>query len=52
VIAKKVHDSKTWLDFSEKNNWFDNFTTEGLVTFVATETQSVTATLTDLGLVK
>src|SRR5207247_2435579 len=38
--------------FGEKNNWFDNFTTEGLVTFVATETQSVTATLTDLGLVK
>ncbi|TMB92342.1 MAG: tripartite tricarboxylate transporter substrate binding protein [Chloroflexi bacterium] len=52
AIAKKIHDSKTWADFSEKNNWFDNFTTEGLVTFVATETQSVTATLTDLGLVK
>src|SRR5206468_3036664 len=44
AIAKKVHDSKTWADFSEKNNWFDNFTTEGLVTFVATETQSVAAT--------
>jgi putative tricarboxylic transport membrane protein len=52
AIAKKVHDSKTWLDFAEKNNWFDNFTTEGLVTFIANETQSVTTTLTDLGLVK
>ena len=51
-IAKKVHDSKTWKDFSEKNDWFDNFSTEGLLTFVQTETQAVTATLTDLGLVK
>jgi putative tricarboxylic transport membrane protein len=52
AIAKKVHDSKTWSDFATKNDWFDNFTTEGLVTFIATEAQSVTATLTDLGLVK
>ena len=51
-IAKKVHDSKTWKDFAEKNDWFDNFTTEGLLTFVQTETQAITATLTDLGLVK
>ena len=51
-IAQKVHDSKTWQDFATKNDWFDNFTTEGLVTFVANETQSVTATLTGLGLVK
>jgi putative tricarboxylic transport membrane protein len=51
-IAKKVHDSKTWKDFAEKNDWFDNFSTEGLLTFVQTETQAVTATLTDLGLVK
>ncbi len=51
-IAKKVHDSKTWSDFATKNDWFDNFTTEGLLTFVQTETQAITATLTDLGLVK
>jgi putative tricarboxylic transport membrane protein len=51
-IAKKVHDSKTWKDFADKNDWFDNFSTEGLLTFVQTETQSITATLTDLGLVK
>jgi putative tricarboxylic transport membrane protein len=51
-IAKKVHDSKTWKDFAEKNDWFDNFSTEGLLTFVQTETQAITATLTDLGLVK
>jgi putative tricarboxylic transport membrane protein len=52
AIAKKVHDGKTWQDFAAKNDWFDNFTTEGLVTFVANETQSLTTTLTDLGLVK
>jgi len=52
AIATKVHDSKTWKDFAEKNDWFDNFSTEGLLTFVQTETQSITATLTDLGLVK
>jgi putative tricarboxylic transport membrane protein len=51
-IAKKVHDSKTWSDFATKNDWFDNFSTEGLITFVQNETQSVTATLTSLGLVK
>ena len=51
-IAKKIHDGKTWKDFAEKNDWFDNFTTEGLLTFVQTETQAITATLTDLGLVK
>ena len=51
-IAKKVHDSKTWSDFATKNDWFDNFSTEGLLTFVQTETQSITATLTGLGLVK
>lgn len=51
-IAKKVHDSKTWKDFAETNNWFDNFTTDGLVTFIANETQTATANLTDLGLVK
>jgi putative tricarboxylic transport membrane protein len=52
ALAKKVHDGKTWQDFAAKNDWFDNFSTEGLVTFVANETQSLTATLTDLGLVK
>ncbi len=51
-IATKVRDSKTWKDFAEKNSWFDNYTTEGLVTFIANETQSITTTLTDLGLVK
>lgn len=51
-IAKKVVATNTWKDFATKNDWFDNFTTEGLVTFVANETQSVTATLTGLGLVK
>lgn len=52
AIATKVHDSKTWKDFAEKNDWFDNFTTDGLLTFISAETQSATATLTDLGLVK
>ena len=52
AIAKKIHDSKTWSDFATKNDWFDNFTTDNLITFVANETQAITATLTDLGLVK
>lgn len=51
-IAQKVHDGKTWLDFSKANNWTDNFTTENLITFIATETGSLTSTLTELGLVK
>ncbi len=50
-LAKKVHDSKTWKEAVEKNAWFDNFTTEGLPTFIATEQSSLTATLTALGLV-
>lgn len=52
AIATKVHDSKTWKDFADKNDWFDNFTTEGLITYIASETQALTTTLTDLGLVK
>lgn len=51
-IAKKVHDSKTWKDFATKNDWFDNFTTDGLPAFIAAEEKSLAATLTDLGLVK
>ena len=51
-LAKKVHDSAIWKDFATKNNWFDNFTTDGLTTFIGTETSSLTAALTDLGLVK
>jgi putative tricarboxylic transport membrane protein len=51
-LAQKVHDSRTWLDFAKTNNWRDNFTTEGLITYVATETSTLTATLTELGLVK
>jgi putative tricarboxylic transport membrane protein len=51
-LAKKVHDSKTWQDFSTKNDWFDNFTTTDLAAFISAETQSLTTTLTDLGLVK
>jgi putative tricarboxylic transport membrane protein len=52
AIAKKVHDSKTWSDFATKNDWFDNFTTDGVAAFVTSETAAVTTTLTDLGLVK
>lgn len=51
-IAKKVHDGKTWQDAIKANAWADTFTTEGLITFVATEQSSLTATLTALGLVK
>jgi len=51
-LAKKVHDSKTWQDFATKNDWFDNFTTSDLAAFISGETLSLTATLTDLGLVK
>ncbi|MGH2499304.1 MAG: Bug family tripartite tricarboxylate transporter substrate binding protein, partial [Candidatus Limnocylindria bacterium] len=50
-IAKKVHESAAWKDAVEKNAWFDNFTTDNLVTFIATEQSSLTATLTELGLV-
>src|SRR3954464_7794132 len=48
-IAKKVHDSKTWKDFAEKNDWFDNFTTEGLLTFVQLSREAITAAPTDPG---
>jgi putative tricarboxylic transport membrane protein len=51
-LAKKVHDSKTWQDFSAKNDWFENFTTTDLAAFISGETTSLTTTLTDLGLVK
>lgn len=52
ALAKKVYDGKTWKDFATKNDWFDNFTTENLSAFLSSETKSLTATLTDLGLVK
>ncbi len=51
-LAKKVTASKTWKDFAAKNDWFDNFTTEGLPAFIAAEEKSLTTILTDLGLVK
>lgn len=51
-LAQKVHDSKVWQDAIKANAWVDTFTTEGLLTFVATEQGSLTATLTALGLVK
>lgn len=51
-LAKKVHESKAWKDFAQKNNWNDNFTTEGLPAFLSTEEKDLTATLTELGLVK
>lgn len=51
-IAKKVHAGKVWQDAIKANAWADTFTTEGLITFVATEQSSLTATLTALGLVK
>ncbi len=52
ALAKKVHDSKDWKDFAAKNDWFDNFTTDGLPAFVAGEEKVLTETLTDLGMVK
>jgi putative tricarboxylic transport membrane protein len=51
-LAKKVHDSKTWLDFAKTNDWFENFTTDGLTQYISDEEKSLTSTLTDLGLVK
>ena len=51
-IAKKVYESKTWKEAIEKNSWFDNFTTDNLVTFIGTEQNSLKTTLTDLGLAK
>lgn len=51
-LAKKVHDSPIWKDFAQKNNWNDNFATEGLPAFLSAEEKELTATLTDLGLVK
>jgi putative tricarboxylic transport membrane protein len=51
-LAKKVHDGNTWKDFATKNDWFDNFTTDGLPAYLVAEEQSLTKTLTDLGLVK
>jgi putative tricarboxylic transport membrane protein len=51
-LAKKIHDSKTWKDFATTNDWFENFTTDGLAEYVAAEEKSLATTLTDLGLVK
>lgn len=51
-LAKKVHDSKTWSDFAKTNDWFENFTTDGLTQYISDEEKSLTTTLTDLGLVK
>lgn len=52
ALIKKVHDGKTWQDFATKNDWFDNFTTENLAAFLSADEKSLTATLTDLGLLK
>lgn len=51
-IMKKVHDTPAWKDFVKKNDWEDNFTTEGLPPFIQSEEQKLTKVLTDLGLVK
>ncbi len=51
-LAKKVVATKTWTEFATKNDWFDNFTTDGLAAFIADEEKALTATLTELGLVK
>lgn len=51
-LAKKVHASKGWKDFVAKNDWEDNFTTEGLPAFTESEEKQLTKVLTDLGLVK
>jgi putative tricarboxylic transport membrane protein len=51
-LAKKVVATNTWKDFATKNDWFDNFTTDGLPAYVAAEEKDLTTTLTDLGLVK
>ncbi|HEX9437566.1 MAG TPA: tripartite tricarboxylate transporter substrate-binding protein [Candidatus Limnocylindria bacterium] len=51
-IAKKVAATNTWKDFATKNDWFDNFTTDGLPAYIAGEEKDLTTTLTDLGLVK
>lgn len=52
ALAKKVHDSKTWQDFSTKSDWFDNFSTDDLAAFITAEEKALLTTLTDLGLVK
>lgn len=51
-LAKRIHDSKTWKDFATTNDWFENFTTDGLPEYISAEEKSLTTTLTDLGLVK
>src|SRR6266511_2332482 len=51
-IAKKVAATNAWKDFATKNDWFDNFTTDGLPAYIAGEEKDLTTTLTDLGLVK
>lgn len=51
-LAKKLHESKGWKDFVAKNDWEDNFTTDGLPAFIEAEERQLTKILTDLGLVK
>ena len=51
-LSKKVVATNTWKDFATKNDWFENFTTDGLPEYVASEEKDLTTTLTDLGLVK
>lgn len=51
-ISKQVYESKTWKDAIERNSWFDNFTTDNLITFIGTEQNTLKTTLTDLGLAK
>ncbi len=51
-LATKVHASAGWKDFVQKNDWEDNFTTEGLPAFLDSEEKQLTKTLTDLGMVK
>ncbi len=51
-LMKKVHETQAWKDFVAKNDWEDNFTTEGLPAFTESEEKALTKILTDLGLVK
>lgn len=50
--ARRAHDDPAWADAVRRNGWIDDFTTEGMTTFVGTELARTEATLRDLELIR
>lgn len=50
--ARQAHADPAWADAVRRNGWIDDFTTEGMTTFIGTELARTEATLRDLELIR